>query len=309
MDWQPLIIAVAPNGARKTHTDHVALPMTAAESARDAVLCRDAGASMLHLHVRDQDGAHTLDIDTYREAMDAVRYAVGRDLMIQITTEAVSRYTPDEQITLVHALHPEAASVALKELTADGVDKASGFYRWACDEGIALQHILYAPDEVRQLADLVHTGKIPAKNLSVLYVLGRYGTRQSQPSDLLPFLAQARESDLQPDTWSVCAFGPSEGAVALTAMSLGGHVRVGFENNMYLNDGTPAPDNAALVKQAADGAQLIARPLCQAQETRALMGSGGQGETTRRETKASSASTRQAKAMQAQCAEHGLHNS
>ena len=277
MDWTPLIIAVAPNGARKTHQDHPALPMTADELARDAKACLDAGAAMLHLHVRDGDGAHSLDAELYRAAIQAVRKAVGDELVIQVTTEAVGRYTPDEQIALVRDLRPEAASVALKELTADGEDKATDFYRWAFDEGIALQHILYTPQEVARLAYLVRGGVMPEGNLSVLYVLGRYGDGQSQPNDLLPFLEAADQHQLNPMLWSVCAFGAGEGAVALTALSLGGHVRVGFENNMFLNDNTLSPDNAALVKQAADGAHLLARPLSSGAVAREMMNKGGSG--------------------------------
>ena len=277
MDWSPLIIAVAPNGARKTHQDHVALPMTADELARDAKSCLAAGASMLHLHVRDGDGAHSLDVDLYRQAILAVRGAVGEDLVIQVTTEAVGRYSPDEQMALVRDLRPEAASVSLKELTADGEDKAADFYRWAFDQGIALQHILYSPQEVARLAYLVRSGAVAGERLSVLYVLGRYGDGQSQPSDLLPFLDAAAQHELNPMLWSVCAFGAREGAVALAALSLGGHVRVGFENNMYLNDNTLSPDNAALVKQAADGAHLLARPVSSAEQARRAMNKGGRG--------------------------------
>ena len=274
MEWTPLIIAVAPNGARKGPTDHAALPLTADEIAVDAKACLDAGASMLHLHVRDSCGAHSLDADTYRAAISAVRKSVGKELVIQITTEAVGRYSPDEQIALVRDVHPEAASVAMKELTADGEDKVGAFYHWAFDEGIAVQHILYAPDEVSQLADLVRRNVVPGGNLSVLYVLGRYGDGESEPRDMLPFLAAAQESELNASLWSVCAFGSGEGAVALTALSLGGHVRVGFENNLYLNTGNLAPNNAALVSQVADGAKLIARPLCRAEQSLALMAPG-----------------------------------
>ena len=284
MEWTPLVITVAPNGARKTQTDHEALPMTAAEIVSDAVACRDAGAAMLHLHVRDPDGAHTLDSNTYHEAVAAVRAALGDDMVIQITTEAVGRYSPDQQIALMHDVHPEAASVALKELTADGEDKAAAFYHWAYAEGIALQHILYTPAEVAKLADLVRREIVPGENLSVLYVLGRYGDGESQPGDLLPFLAAAREHELPEKMWSVCAFGAGEGAVALAALSLGGHVRVGFENNMYLNSGDLAPNNAALVRQVVDGAKLIARPLCRAVQARALMEPNGTGREGRTKT-------------------------
>jgi len=275
MEWTPLIIAVAPNGARKGPADHAALPLTADEIAVDAKACLDAGAAMLHLHVRDSRGAHSLDADTYRAAIAAVRKAVGKELVIQITTEAVGRYSPDEQIAVVRDVHPEAASVAMKELTADGEDKAGAFYHWAFDEGIAVQHILYTPDEVSRLADLVRRDVVPGGNLSVLYVLGRYGDGESEPQDILPFLAAAQESELDASLWSVCAFGSGEGAVALTALSLGGHVRVGFENNLYLNSGSLAPNNAALVAQVADGAKLIARPLSRGEQSLALMVPGG----------------------------------
>lgn len=277
MGWDPLVIAVAPNGARKTHNDHASLPITAAEIARDAKSCLDAGAAMLHLHVRDQDGAHSLDADAYHSAIAAVRGAVGDDMVIQITTEAVGRYTPDEQIAVVRDVQPEAASVAMKEITADGEEKAAAFYHWAFAEGIAIQHILYTPAEVGQLAGLVRKNVVPGDDLSVLYVLGRYGDGQSQPEDLLPFLAAAREHELDATLWSVCAFGPGEGAVALAALSLGGHVRVGFENNMYLNNGDLAPNNAALVQQVVDGAKLIARPLCCAEQARTAMSIGREG--------------------------------
>ncbi len=67
----PPILAVAPNGARRTNTDHPALPMTADEIARTAAECREAGAAMIRLHVRDRNGDHSLDADLYRDAICA----------------------------------------------------------------------------------------------------------------------------------------------------------------------------------------------------------------------------------------------
>src|SRR3546814_7478658 len=95
---RPFAIAVAPNGARRTRADPPRLPMTAAEIARDAAEAREAGAAMIHLHVRDGDGRHTLDAGLYRDATAAVRRAVGDGLVVQITTEAVGRYPPAEQM-------------------------------------------------------------------------------------------------------------------------------------------------------------------------------------------------------------------
>ena len=68
----------------------------------------------------------------------------------------------------------------------------------------------------------------------------------------------------------MCAFGAAEHVCVTAAASLGGHVRVGFENNFVLKDGSPAPDNGALVAQAAEAAACIGRPLASADEVRAL---------------------------------------
>src|SRR5687768_3548625 len=82
-------IGVAPNGGRKTKADHPALPLTARELAETAARCRDAGATMMHVHVRDRDGKHLLDADAYRTALDAIRSEVDEALVLQITSEAL----------------------------------------------------------------------------------------------------------------------------------------------------------------------------------------------------------------------------
>jgi 3-keto-5-aminohexanoate cleavage enzyme len=83
----------------------------------------------------------------------------------------------------------------------------------------------------------------------VLYVLGRFSPGQTPaPADLLPFLApQAPRFE----SWSVCAFGRREAACVTAAALIGGDVRVGFENNLFLPDGAPAASNAALVRAVA----------------------------------------------------------
>ena len=96
-----VVIGVAPNGARKTRRDHPALPITPQELADFAAACREAGASMLHLHVRNADGGHSLAASDYRPAVEAVRRAVGRSLVLQLTSEAVGIYVPEQQAAMV----------------------------------------------------------------------------------------------------------------------------------------------------------------------------------------------------------------
>jgi len=267
----PVILAVAPNGARKTKADHPALPITADEIAATAAACREAGAAMIHLHVRDPDGRHSLDVDTYRAATAAVRAAVGRDLVVQITSEAVGIYRPEEQMQMVRELKPEAVSLAVREIVPDEAAEpaAADFLAWVTAEGILPQYILYSDDDLRRFDDLIARGVVPGERQVVLFVLGRYTKGQtSEPRELMPFLAANSRDHL----WSVCAFGPRETACAVAAAALGGHARVGFENNFHLPDGSLAADNAALVAAVAEGLGAIGGRPASADEARDLMG-------------------------------------
>ncbi|MGC2855771.1 3-keto-5-aminohexanoate cleavage protein [Novispirillum sp. DQ9] len=271
MSQPPLIIAVAPNGARRRQADHPALPVTAAETAATAALCADAGASLLHLHVRDRAEAHVLDAEAYREAIAAVRKAVGDRLIVQITTEAVGRYTAAEQMAVVRAVRPEAVSVAVRELIPDAAQEAEAarfLAELAADE-VLVQHIVYSAEEVIRLRDLIARGVVPDDRPAFpLFVLGRYSAGQtSDPADLLPFLAAWGDAG----PWAMCAFGAREAACCALAASLGGHVRVGFENNLWRPDGGTAAHNAELVAYAAQAGALCGRVPATAEAARDLL--------------------------------------
>ena len=267
-ELRPVAIAVAPNGGRRGKTDHPQLPMNAQEIAATAATSADAGAAMLHCHARDGDGKHILDADAYREILHAVRTEVGERLLVQVTTEAVSRYAPDEQMAVVRALRPEAASLALAELVPDrNHERAFGdFLAFMRRERIIPQIILYNPDEALALHDLMLRGVVPFDDIPVLYVLGRYSAGQrSAPADLLPFLAAGQPRF---GHFMVCAFGPREAACVTAAATLGGHVRVGFENNLYRPDGRFAADNAENVRTVAETLALLGLEAADAERLR-----------------------------------------
>ena len=266
---KPVTVSVAPNGAYKTKKDHPGLPMTAKELGETAAACHDAGAAMIHLHVRDHDGVHLLDEHAYRTATAAVARAVGRDMVVQITCEAGGRYNRQEQMAVVRAVVPEAVSIALRDIVPDAAAEgdAAAFYAWLRREGVLIQTILFTPEEVTRYYALRERGVLGEGKDFLLFVLGRYTPGQvSVPADLLPFLSVFR-GDVP---WAMCAFGRQEHACAVTAAALGGHVRVGFENNLHAADGSVAADNSVLVRQAADGARFLARPLGSAQDLREL---------------------------------------
>lgn len=268
---QPLIITVAPNGAYKQRADHPQVPLTSQDMARTAKACLDAGASMLHLHIRDAQGRHSLDVAGYRDALAAVRTAVGDAMVLQVTSEAAKVYEAPAQIAMVRELRPEAVSVGLREVDQAAIGEAglAEFFGWLARERVMTQVILYDTADLLRWQDLRQRGVVPEAPWFLLFVLGRYTAGQtSNPTDLVPFVHAHTGSE----PWSVCAFGSTEHACVSAAAALGGHVRVGFENNLYLKTGALAPDNAALVAQASEATRSLGRPLATAADIRERFG-------------------------------------
>ena len=196
-----------------------------------------------------------------------MRGAVGERMVCQVTTESVGLYRPPQQMAMVRALRPEAVSLAVRELVpdADHEAEAGRFLAWMAGERIRPQYILYDAADLRRFNDLRRRGLVPDGPAFLLFVLGRYTRdQQSEPRDLLPFLAEADPAD----RWAMCAFGRREGVCALTAAALGGHSRVGFENNVTLSTGETAPDNAALVAEAVAAARQVGRSVADADAAR-----------------------------------------
>ncbi len=223
---------------------------------------------MLHLHVRRHDLTHSLEVEDYQSAIHAVEQAVGSRMVVQITTESLGQYSSAQQIDLIKTLRPEAVSIAVRELfaTADDVALAAPFLAWMHREHIIPQYILYSAADVERYLSLRQRGVIPDGRHWSLFVLGRYHANEpSQPDDLLPFL---RAWNAAPVPWAACAFGKNEAACATAALTLGGHARVGFENNLWLPDGSTASGNQELVAVVAEAARLLGYPLATADDLR-----------------------------------------
>lgn len=265
----PVVICVAPNGARRDKADHSRLPMTAAELADEAAQLVAAGAHALHLHVRDAQGRHSLDPNLYREAIAAIRSRVGDGLIVQVTTESAGRYRAEEQMAVVRELIPEHMSIAIRELIPDASHEpgAADFLAWAERQGIGIQFILYSASDAAALKSLHSRGLVPFQGSHGLFVLGRYAASGlSDPRDLLAFVAEW-PSDWP---WTVCAFGRTEPLCLAAAIALGGHVRVGFENNLLSPDGTLARDNASAVINVRRLVECTGRQLATRDEAAAL---------------------------------------
>lgn len=240
------MIAIAPNGARHTKSDHPELPISPSELAVTATSCLEAGASMIHLHVRDESGNHTLEPKHYRPAIKAIKDSVGDKMLIQVTSEAAGVYTTEEQIRLIREVEPEGVSIAIKEFFIDdSYTDASSTFLWDLGKnGCLIQYILYSPEDVRRYKQYLSDGVLPVSKHNVLFVLGRYAEADTTRNNLIEFIAELGDSV----AWMVCAFGTTATDVLIQAAALGGHIRVGFENGWTLPDGQVVTDNASLVR-------------------------------------------------------------
>lgn len=259
MNSTPLLIAVAPNGARRTQADHSSLPLTPRELAETAVQCCEAGAAMIHLHVRDQSDLHTLDPRTYRLAINEVEQAVGDRMLVQVTSEAAGVYQADQQMAAIRELAPRCVSIGLREIIADEASKEAGahFLAELDAHGTLIQYILYSVEDIRWYQHLCKESVIPSHNNLLLFVIDRYSKLENKSESLDDYLATI----VQSEQWMVCAFGKEEPNVMRQTILHGGHCRVGFENNLWLPDGSVATNNAGLIEVTAAAARKCSRTL------------------------------------------------
>lgn len=247
-------IMVAPNGARLLNDEHEALPLVKDKIAQTAKKCELAGAQAIHLHVRDDNFKHILDVKRYKETISSIEKLCSKDFIIQATTESVGMYKPFEMIDLIKELKPQATSVAIKELIPNFEDlselkAAKDFYKFSRDENIGVQHILYSSDDLKKFHKLLEQDIISGDKHSILFVLGRYTKNQKcNANDLIPYLETLKELKLENSVhWMLCAFGQMEIPSLVAASILGGHNRIGFENSRVQPNADKAKNNESQV--------------------------------------------------------------
>ena len=270
MNRNRVIVTVAPTGARRTKREHGALPLSTEEIVAAARASRAAGASILHLHVRDDDGMHSLDVGRYREAYEAVRAT--SDICIQPSSERGGRFSPADMMAVQRSLAPEMISLNLNELLEPDDESQSAavrdFLADTAAAGTVPQYIVYDWSQLQLLQRWWDAGWVPQRRPFVLLVIGRNGAAPGSPRDVLDYLP-VLPGDWR---WSVCVFGPQELACVTQAALAGGHCRVGFENNITTADGRPLRDNADQVGRLARVLNELGFALASAAEVREVFG-------------------------------------
>lgn len=268
----PLIITCAPVGAEITPEQTPHLPYTPQKLGETAKAIREAGASIVHVHCRTDDGSNTHDVDRFREAYDAVRGA--SDLIVQFSTGGAIGMTPEERASVLQ-LRPEMAT-----LTCGSVNFGDDIFEnsFPIMRGILAKMHEFGVRPELEIFDKGHLAN--AKRLAkegllefpqhVDFVLGVPGGMEATVQNLCDLVDDLPEGC----TWSVAGVGRQQLSMALAAIAMGGHVRVGLEDNLYYSKGRLAR-NEELVARVARIAEEAGRPVATPDQARALLGLKG----------------------------------
>ena len=267
-----LIITAAICGAEVMKEQNPAVPYTIEELAREAKLAYDAGASVIHLHVRWDDGTPTQDRERFRLAIEAIR-AVCPDVIILPSTGGAVGMTAEERLQPVD-LAPEIATLDCGTCNFGGDDifvntesMIKAFAKKMNETGVKPECECFDKGMVDMAIRLANKGLIP-KPLHFNLVLGVNGGIAATARDL----AYLTDSLPEGSTWCATGIGRYEFDMAAVAITMGGHVRVGFEDNVYVEKGKLASSNGELVAKVVKLAKLLGREIASPAEARQMIG-------------------------------------
>jgi len=267
----PAIITAAICGAETTRAQTPYLPITAGELAEEAARCREAGAAVVHLHVRREDGSPNQDKALFQKAIDAIRTRT--DVIIQTSTGGAVGMTADERAQPLECVPPpDMASLNSGSLNfGDDVflnpfPMVREFARRMREKGIGYELECYDVGHVEACLRLAKEGVIefPAHFDFVLGVPG--GIQASEEN--LRFLIGKLPSGC---TFNVAGIGRAQLPMAELSLKLGGHARCGLEDNIYVSKGVLAKGSFELVAKVADLALAAGREPATPAEARRLL--------------------------------------
>ena len=251
-----LIITVAGVGAETTKDAQPGLPVTAAEIGADAARCREAGAAMYHLHVRDAEANPTQAREVFAAAIEAIRERT--DIIVQTSTGGAMGMTADERLQPLE-LGPEMASLTTgtanfgDDVFFNDTALMSEFYQRMQKKGVRPEFEIFEAGQIDNALKLVKKYGPAGPLLHWDFVLGVPGSMSGEPRNLMFLVDRIPEGS----TWTCTGIGRWHMPVTMTALALGGNVRLGFEDNIFLHKGVLAKENAELVGRVARVAQRV----------------------------------------------------
>lgn len=263
----PTIISCAVTGNITTVKQHPGLPCSPEQVANACIAAARAGAAIVHIHVRFPDGRPSMELEHYREVVQRIR-ASETDVVVNLTTGPGQRFvpseddpkvaapgttltTPERRIEHVVALRPEICSLDLNTMysgTSVVINTPRNLRimaQMAREVGTFPELEVFDSGDIHLANDLIADGTLPSPSLFQIVLGVKYGANASPAT-----LAYMRSLLPAGSHWAAFGTGRWEYPMLMQSWLMGGHVRVGLEDNIYLKKGVLAPDNTALVEKA-----------------------------------------------------------
>ncbi len=267
-----LIITACICGAEVTKAHNPAVPYTVQEIAEEAFRAREAGAALIHLHVRKDDGTPTQSAERFRACMDAIQKRCP-DVIIQPSTGGAVGMSNAERLQPI-TLDPEMATLDCGTCNFGGDDifvntenTIIEFAEKMNARGVKPELEVFDKGMIDMALRLHKKGYIKDP-MHFDFVMGVNGGISGEPRDLV-FM---RESIPENATFTTAGIGRFQFPMVTLSMLLGGHARVGFEDNIYLSKGVLARSNGELVEKAVRIARELGREIAAPDEARAILG-------------------------------------
>lgn len=266
-----LIITCAISGAEVTKENNPAVPYTVQEMVEEAYQAYLAGASIIHLHAREDNGKPTQNKDRYNEIYQAIKEKC-KDIIIQVSTGGAVGMSREERSDVLE-IKPEMATLDCGTLNFGGDDIFVNtendiiyFANRMHNLNVKYEMECFEKGHIDTTLRLLKKGLIKG-HLHYSFVLGVNGGMTGEERDFL-FL---KDSIPFQATFSVAGIGKYEFPLAELAIKHGGHVRVGLEDNIYIEKGILAESNSELVRKVVEIAKKYGREIANPEETRQIL--------------------------------------
>ena len=287
---RPTILTCAVTGNLTTREMHERLPASPQEIADACLEAADAGAAIAHIHVRDpQTGAPSMEFAYYREVVERIR-ARNTDLILNLTTGPGGRYVPsdddpavagpgttlvapEKRVEHVVALRPEICTLDFNTMNSGGqvvinTPRTVGVMaQIIMDSGVKPELELFDTGDILMARDFLDAGKVRRPAMACLVTGVKYGLPPTP--DAMALAARMLPADV---SWTGFGIGRMAFPMLVQSWLLGGHVRIGMEDTVYIARGRKTAGNGELTERAADLITKLGGTIASAGQARALLG-------------------------------------
>lgn len=283
---EPVVITCSISGSLANREQCPAIPYTPAEYAAEARRIVDEGGVMIHIHARRPDGTPSYEVEDFQAISDAIRAEVGDDVIVNFSTGAMG-VSVEKRIAYLRAVRPEVAALNMGSMNyakyskrrnafvfdavfANPFSEIIEFLTVMNELGIKPEHECFDVGHVGSLAPLLDMGILKAP-LHIDCVMGVTGGIPPTAFNLAAMAENVRALGVGAH-WGVIGIGRVQWQLVASALTLGGSIRVGLEDNFYLPDGTMASSNGDLIAKARELVETTGRRPATVSEARALLG-------------------------------------